>query len=716
MQDVEERMQALGSSDVCALFLLSVESREAGKVIDLENGAERAASLLSRFFRITDIVGYLGENRFAAFLTGHLTSSVVWEKAATLSEALWFATEQTPAETIESYVGVYVFRAYDDEFKAIFRKAEYALEMAHKDANRRFYIYTMPGTEQAFFRAAPESFSSQMLRSYIDEGVRLIEVGTRQSVVYISPGYYRRLALTGDAAAPRQIRIHPADRDDYERDVAAAAETGRPVESRYRVSRDGAAWIPCRLRLLRIAEAEGRAVVLEISHNISGLEELKNQYAISKSIRRMIIFAPHNMLSDPPFGKLDLISCRNVMIYFQPVLQRSLFAIFHSALKNGGYLFLGKSETANEYSDVFKPACSAEKIYIHNGTGKTDNLAAPTFNIPNIQPMQPRAVSLQSMESQDYGMETLYTRFLEKFMPASLVLNSANSVIHFFGNYMDYVAIAPGKASFNLFSIINKELSLAASTALSRCRAENSPVTYTDIPVETASGYKHVDLSVYPIRNAGKDDSGLTAMIFADSRAPEPVAPEGEAGVREKYDIDTTAARRITDLEQELQESQDDLRKTIGELETVNEELQAANEELYTVNTEYQQKVDELTMTTNDLSNFLSSTMIGILFVDGNLNIRKFTEYIGREFQFMEQDVGRSIQIFAHSFPYEKIVEDAQTVLKTLTPIDREVVATNGQYYTLRIAPYRTTENSIKGLVITIIDSLETGRARKTQD
>ena len=132
------------------------------------------------------------------------------------------------------------------------------------------------------------------------------------------------------------------------------------------------------------------------------------------------------------------------------------------------------------------------------------------------------------------------------------------------------------------------------------------------------------------------------------------------------------------------------------------------NEELYTVNTEYQQKVDELTMMTNDLSNFLSSTMIEILFVDGNLNIRKFTEYVGREFQLMEHDIGRSIQIFAHSFPYEKIVEDAQNVLKNLTPIDREVVATNGQFYTLRIAPYRTTENSIKGLVITIIDSLGT--------
>ena len=450
-----------------------------------------------------------------------------------------------------------------------------------------------------------------------------------------------------------------------------------------------------------------------------------DRYYVSKEIRRMIIFAPHNMLSDPPFGKLDLISCRNVMIYFQPVLQRSLFAIFHSALKNGGYLFLGKSETANEYSEVFKPFCSSEKIYIHNSAGKAEKLSAPVFNIPNIQPVTPHVSNIQGMENREYEMETVYTHFLERYMPASLVLNESNEVIHFFGNYMDYVAIAPGKASFNLFNIINKDLSLAASTALSRCRGEHTSVTYSDIAVDTSSGRRVVDLSVHPIPVSDKVESGLVAMLFLDSRH---IGGEND-GVQEKYDIDTTAARRITDLERELQESQNDLRKTIGELETVNEELQAANEELltaneelqssneelqsvneelYTVNTEYQQKVDELTMMTNDLSNFLSSTMIGILFVDSNLNIRKFTEYIGREFQLMEHDIGRSIQIFAHSFPYEKIVEDAQNVLKNLSPIDREVVATNGQFYTLRIAPYRTTENSIKGLVITIIDSLGT--------
>ena len=446
-----------------------------------------------------------------------------------------------------------------------------------------------------------------------------------------------------------------------------------------------------------------------------------DQYTISKEIRRMIIFAPHNMLSDPPFGKLDLISCRNVMIYFQPVLQKSLFAIFHTALKNNGYLFLGKSETAGEYSNVFKAVCSAEKIYIHKGEGKVDEFSPPSFNIPNIRAISPRASGTVDREQGDSTIETAYIHFLESFLPASVVLNEANNVIHFFGNYTDYMAIAPGKATFNFFSMVNKDLSLVASTALNRCRSEHIAVTYTGIQVDCPTGRRTVNLTVSPVPGRSKEDTGLIAVLFMENLEPAP------DGVTEKYDVDTTAARRIADLEQELHESQNDLKSTIGELETVNEELQAANEELltaneelqssneelqsvneelYTVNTEYQQKLDELTMLTNDLSNFLSSTMIGILFVDSNLNIRKFTEYVGREFQLMEHDVGRSFQIFAHSFSDEDIIQDAKEVLKSLVPIDREVTAMNGRYYTLRIAPYRTTENNIRGLVITIIDSL----------
>ena len=452
-----------------------------------------------------------------------------------------------------------------------------------------------------------------------------------------------------------------------------------------------------------------------------------DQYIVSKQIRRMIVFAPHNMFSDPPFGKLDMISCRNVMIYFQPVLRRGLFAIFHSALKNNGYLFLGKSETASEYANLFKPVCGPEKIYIHKSEGKVEDLTPPTFNIPNIQTISLQSSYSMNGQNEDRDQELAYTKFLEAFLPASVVLDQNDSVIHFFGNYSDYFTLAPGKATLNFFSMLNKDLTLAASTALSRCRNEKVPVTYTDIVVDCPSGRKVIDLTAQAVPAESGEDSSLTAVLFFENRHPE------IEGVIEKYDIDATAARRIADLEHEFEASQSDLRSTIQRLETVNGELQAANEELltaneelqssteelqsvneelYTVNTEHQLKLDELTMMTNDLSNFLSSTMIGILFVDSKLNIRKFTEYVGREFQLMDHDIGRPIQIFAHSFPDEDIEKDAKAVLKDLISIDREVTAMNGRCYTLRIAPYRTTENSIRGLVITIIDSLGANQTR----
>lgn len=224
-----------------------------------------------------------------------------------------------------------------------------------------------------------------------------------------------------------------------------------------------------------------------------------DQYAISKEIRRMIIFAPHNMLSDPPFGKLDLICCRNVMIYFQPVLQRGLFAIFHSALKNNGYLFLGKSETASEYAAVFKPVCAQEKIYIHKGEGKLEDLTPPAFNIPNIQTVAPKTSGIGNREQNEYVLEGIYTRFLENFLPASVILNEKNDAIHFFGNYQDYLSLASGRATLNFFSIVNQDLSLVASTAINRCRSENISVTYTGVAVDCPGGRRNIDLVVCPV-------------------------------------------------------------------------------------------------------------------------------------------------------------------------------------------------------------------------
>ena len=361
-----------------------------------------------------------------------------------------------------------------------------------------------------------------------------------------------------------------------------------------------------------------------------------------------------------------------------------------------------------------------------------EDLAPPTFNIPNIQ-----NISLKNIHA---GMMARATTSASE-QPLHPVSGAAPARLggHRRGRHRRSTSSAitattspwrRARPRLNFFHMLSKDLSLVAATAISRCRNEHTAVTYTDIAVDCPSGRKVIDLTVEPVPGDAGEESELVAVLFRERTVAR------REGVVEKYDLDATAARRIADLEREFQVSQSDLRATIQRLETVNGELQAANEELltaneelqssteelqsvneelYTVNTEHQLKLDELTMMTNDLSNFLSSTMIGILFVDSNLNIRKFTEYVGREFQLMDHDVGRPIQIFAHSFPEEAIENDCRTVLKNLISIDREVTAMNGRHYTLRIAPYRTTENSIRGLVITIIDSLGTTKPGRAQ-
>lgn len=447
-----------------------------------------------------------------------------------------------------------------------------------------------------------------------------------------------------------------------------------------------------------------------------------DNYIINKEIRKMIVFAPQNVFQDPPFGKLDMIVCRNVMIYFQPVLQKNLFSIFNSALKNGGFLFLGKSETAGEFSEVFMPICPLEKIYKHNIDGRAPDLVPITYSTPKVYPAQAYENDDFRKEKAFINSDEPYVEFLEDFMPPAVVINDSNNLVHIFGDFGKFLYMTKGEVNLNIFRLITDKLSLVVSTALNKARIEKSQVTYTDICVTNTEGKDVViDLTVAPFISKRGMDLGLTAIIFGCKEDKK------RDGFVEQYDINKTAAQRIIDLEHELQDSQEHLKATIGELETVNEELQAANEELltaneelqssneelqsvneelYTVNAEYQQKLEELTDLNNDMSNFLSSTMIGILFIDNSLNIRKFTDYIAREFSILEYDIGRPLQILSHNFLDIDLVCDANVVLKNLTSIEREIHAVNDKRYTMRISPYRTTDNSIKGLVITIIDSL----------
>ena len=451
-----------------------------------------------------------------------------------------------------------------------------------------------------------------------------------------------------------------------------------------------------------------------------------NTYTINRDIRKMIVFSPHNVFQDPPFGRLDLISCRNMLIYFQPVLQNDLFAIFHQSLKDGGFLFLGKSEAIGSFTEAFPVIDPAAKIFGHRRDVK----------IPGAKKVPFLQTSYMDEEFERDGGEgfprgavrgeagypeedAINTQLLQKFMPASIVVNDKNELVHSYGDVVNFVHFAAGRFSNNLFDVLTDGLKIPVSTLLKEAREKNAEVQYTNIHFKGELSSSVIDLTVLPVSTVRKNETGMLALVFAQSGDRE-VTPGSET-----YDIDKAASRRITDLEQDLSGVQGKLDRSIAEQECVNEELQAANEELltaneelqssneelqsvneelYTVNSEYQQKLTELNDLNDDIANFLTSTLTGIIFVDTHLSIRRYTDYVTSEFSVMDHDIGRSLAFISYHFPSIDITEICTNVLKTLVPDEREVATSKGKMFFMRVAPYRSTENKITGCVITLMD------------
>ncbi|MDD3336212.1 MAG: chemotaxis protein CheB [Eubacteriales bacterium] len=451
-----------------------------------------------------------------------------------------------------------------------------------------------------------------------------------------------------------------------------------------------------------------------------------NSYMINRDIRKMIVFSPHNVFQDPPFGRLDLISCRNMLIYFQPVLQNDLFAVFHQSLKDGGFLFLGKSEAIGAFTEAFPVIDSAAKIFSH----RRDVKIPGAKKIPFLQtPYLDEDLEREAMSSFPYSAlrgepgyveeDAINTRLLQKFMPSSIVVNGKNELVHSYGEMINYVHVSSGKFSSSLFDVLTEGLKIPASTLLKEAREKNAEVQYTDIHFKGETKNAVIDLTVMPVSTVKRDEGGLFALIFAESGQHE------QAKDSVTYNIDEVASQRITDLEQELSDVQGKLDRSIAEQECINEELQAANEELltaneelqssneelqsvneelYTVNSEYQQKLAELADLNDDIANFLSSTLTGIIFVDTKLYIRRYTDYVTSEFSIMDHDIGRSLAFISYHFPTVDIAEICTNVLKTLVPDEREILTSKEKTFFMRVAPYRSTENKITGCVITLID------------
>ena len=444
-----------------------------------------------------------------------------------------------------------------------------------------------------------------------------------------------------------------------------------------------------------------------------------NGYVINRDIRKMIVFSPHNMFQDPPFGRLDLISCRNLLIYFQPVLQNDLFSIFHASLKDGGYLFLGKSEAIGAFTDAFPVVDAAAKIFAHRGDVKIPGQKTVPYlqttylddeMVGETDSKYPRQGA--SAELPDNNQTALDVSLLEQFMPACLILNEKSDIIHIYGESGNYVHLPIGKFTNSMFELVTEALKIPASTLLKEAREKKHKVQYKDIAFHGEREKAVITLTAMPITKSAGAAESLYALVFSE-KAQRGGTPDAVA-----YDIDRVASQRITDLEQELGEVQGRLNRSVAEQECVNEELQAANEELltaneelqssneelYTVDPEYQQKLSELADLNDDIANFLASTLTGIIFVDNKLNIRRYTDYVTTEFSVMDHDIGRSLKFISCHFPTVDITEICENVLKTLVPDEREITTGRSKSFFMRVAPYRSTKDKILGCVITLID------------
>ena len=451
-----------------------------------------------------------------------------------------------------------------------------------------------------------------------------------------------------------------------------------------------------------------------------------NSYVVNREIRKMIVFSPHNVFQDPPFGRLDLISCRNMLIYFQPVLQNDLFNIFHSSLKNDGYLFLGKSEAIGAYTEAFPVVDAAAKIFSHRSDVKIMGAkAVPFFQTTYLDDEFNSEIDdrfSRRVTPAEIGIveeDVIDTSLLEQFMPACIVVNEKNEIVHTYGESGNYIHFSIGKFSSILFDIVTEALKVPVSTILKESREKHLKIQYKNICFMGEHEQCVINLTAMPIGKQVHDKENLYAIVFSE------ISQRGESENAVPYDIDRIASQRITDLEQDLGEVQGKLDRSIAEQECVNEELQAANEELltaneelqssneelqsvneelYTVNSEYQQKLSELAEMNDDIANFLSSTLIGIIFVDNKLNIRRYTDYVTTEFSVMDHDIGRSLKFISYHFPTVDISEICDNVLKTLVPDEREIITSKKKIFFMRVAPYRSTENKILGCVITLVD------------
>jgi len=457
-------------------------------------------------------------------------------------------------------------------------------------------------------------------------------------------------------------------------------------------------------------------------------------FKVKKQLRDMVVFSLQNVVKDPPFSRLDLVSCRNLMIYMNSVLQKKIIPLFHYTLIPGGVLFLGTSESIGEYTDLFGPLNSKWKIF-----ERKKNLAGAAIAYP--AEINYRARQKAESEEKDNlplisSLQTMAERaILDEYAPAGVLLNDKYEIQHFVGNTDRYLAPPTGRPSFNILNMAREGLKHPLTTALHKAARVKTDAFCKEVRVKYNGTFCVVDIFVKQMTGKGLP-AGFFLVIFKD-KTPATAADEKKTGALNTKKQDTA----LENLEQELQSTREYLQATIEELETSNEELkstneelqsvneelqstneeletskeelQSTNEELATVNAELQNKVDEFSKANDDMNNLLAATEIASIFLDADLCIKRYTPAAAKIISLIQTDIGRPIGDLKTRFPDIDLVGLAGKVLKDLNTVEIEIQSQDFIWYAITVMPYRTTENVIDGVVTTFVDVNKVKQADK---
>jgi len=464
-------------------------------------------------------------------------------------------------------------------------------------------------------------------------------------------------------------------------------------------------------------------------------------FRVNKEIREMVVFAPQNFIMDPPFTRLDVISCRNLLIYLGPELQKKIVPLFHYSLNPGGILFLGTAETVGTFTGLFAGIDSKTRLYRRLDGG------LPTVNVDFPAAFISRSMSAPGEAPGEPGppftwppakLQTLTENvLLQRFAPAGILTTDKGDILYISGRTGKYLEPAIGKATMNVFSMARDGLRGELTSAFAGALRQDVPIVVRGVRIGTNGGTQTADLTVQRL-NEPKELRGTVMIVLADVNESDlrpsrrVMATAHTAQIEHELqqardEIQTTREEMQTSQEElkstneELQSTNEELQSTNEELTTSKEEMQSINEELQTVNHELQSKVDELSRANNDMKNLLNSTDIATLFLDGELKVRRFTTPTANIIKLIPSDAGRPITDIAREIEYPELADDAREVLRTLVFKERLVTGTRNRWFTVKILPYRTLENVIDGVVITFTDAsatqkLETTLRKETND